>query len=151
MDSQLKYFLLELGWKHPYLRFFSSRKTVILLYHGIPKESDRNSVDGTVFEQHIIFLKQHFEIIPPDRLWDRREAHENIRVMLTFDDGFRNHADVAAPILRKHDVPAMFFVCSRHSTPGKYLWFAYFRALEQHFPGKGFNFRGSFFDMSPEQ
>jgi peptidoglycan/xylan/chitin deacetylase (PgdA/CDA1 family) len=125
---------------------------VILLYHGIPKDSDGNfAIDGAAFEQQIIFLKQHFKIVPADRLWDRREAHENIRVMLTFDDSFRNHAEVAAPILRKHDVPATFFICSRHSISGKYLWFSYLRALEKHFPDDSLCFRSDRFNMSPDQ
>src|SRR5437867_3559306 len=125
MGSSLKSFLLRLGWKLPSIRLLSSRRTVILLYHGVPKESDGESIDGTIFEQHIIFLKQHFKIVPPDKLWDRRKVHEKIGVMLTFDDGFRNNAEVVAPILRKHAVPAMFFVCSRHSVPGNYLWSSY--------------------------
>jgi peptidoglycan/xylan/chitin deacetylase (PgdA/CDA1 family) len=148
MNSIVKYLLLRLGWKLPYIRFLSSRRTVILLYHGIPKESDGNSIDGLVFEQQVAFLRQHFKIVSPNELWNRREAHENIRVMLTFDDGFRNHAEVVAPILRKYNVPAIFFASSRHSIPGNYLWFTYLQALESHFPDKGFYFREDFFDMS---
>lgn len=148
MDSQLKHFLLGLGWKAPYLRFLSTHNTVTLLYHGIPKKGDGKQIDSSEFERQIVFLKQYFEIIPPDRLWERRKLHDKIRVILTFDDGFRNHAEIVAPMLRKYNVPAMFFVCSRHSIPGKYLWFSYLQALEQHFPDKGFYFRGDFFDMS---
>jgi len=151
MDSRVAHLFLRLGWKLPYIRFFSSRRPVILLYHGIPKNSRENSPDAIVFEQHIVFLKQHFKIVAPNELWDRREPYENIGVVLTFDDGFRNNAEVVAPILRKYNAPAMFFVCSRHSVPGKYLWFAYLQALEQHFPDKGFYFRGDFFDMSTDQ
>src|SRR5262249_32078643 len=36
-------------------------------------------------------------------------------------------------------------------TPGKYLWFNYLRALENHFRGHGFYFRGAFIDMSLDQ
>ena len=151
MNSIVNYLPLRLGWKLPYIRFLSSRSTVILLYHGIPKQSDGNSIDDLVFEQQVAFLRQHFKIVSPNELWDRRDAHENIRVMLTFDDGFRNNSEVVAPILRKYNAPARFFVCSRHSVPGKYLWFAYLQALEQHFPDKGFYFREEFFDMSAGQ
>ena len=150
MDSRAGH-LLRLCWSSRYLRLLSSRRTVILLYHGVPRQSDGNSINAAVFEQHILFLKRQFEIIPPTELKTRRAAHEKIRIMLTFDDGFRNHAEVVAPILRKHDVPATFFVCSRPSVPGKYLWFAYLQALEQHFQDKGFYFRESFFDMSSQQ
>jgi len=151
MDSRAGHWLLRLCWSLPYLRLLSSRKTVILLYHGVPRQSDSHSINGSVFERHILFLKRQFEIIPLAELKARREPYEKNRLVLTFDDGFRNHADLVAPILKKHNVPATFFVCSRSSIPGKYLWFAYLQALEDHFPEKGFYFREKFFDMSLSQ
>ena len=72
-------------------------------------------------------------------------------MLLSFDDGMRNNATVVAPILRRHRIPALFFVCSRHATPGRYLWFMYLRALERHFAGNGFRFRGEFIDLTPAQ
>src|SRR3989442_674837 len=143
--------ILMVGWRFPLIRAISSRRPVILLYHGIPAQGDGTLVDGAVFEQHIWFLKQHCEFISPDNLGKSRGTLDKIRVLLTFDDGFRNHAEVVAPILRKHHVPALFFVCSRHAAPGKYLWFSYLRALEKHFRDSGFPFRGEFIDMSPGQ
>jgi peptidoglycan/xylan/chitin deacetylase (PgdA/CDA1 family) len=155
MNSQLnkkfKQFLLTFGWRFPLLRVISSRRPVILLYHGIPAEGDGTFVDGKVFERHICFLKQHFELVSSDNLGKTRKARDKIRAVLTFDDGLRNHAEVVAPILQRHNVPAVFFVCSRHATPGKYLWFSYLCALEKHFRGNGFYFRGEFIDMSPGQ
>ena len=73
------------------------------------------------------------------------------RILLTFDDGLRNNAEVVAPILRKYDIPAVFFVCSRHAVPGQYLWFSYLQALERHFNGDGFLLRGEFIRMSGDQ
>jgi len=71
-------------------------------------------------------------------------------VLLTFDDGFRNNAEVVAPILRKYRARATFFISSRHTTPGEYLWFIYLRALETRFPHPGFMLRGEFQDLSPK-
>jgi len=42
----------------------------------------------------------------------------------------------------------MFFISSRHSRPGKYLWFSYLEALEKGFRGNGFPVGGEFIDMS---
>jgi peptidoglycan/xylan/chitin deacetylase (PgdA/CDA1 family) len=67
---------------------------------------------------------------------------------VTLDDGFRNQAEIAAPVLRRHQVPAMFFISSRHSTPRKYLWFSYLEALEKYFRGNGFYVSGEFVDMT---
>jgi peptidoglycan/xylan/chitin deacetylase (PgdA/CDA1 family) len=118
------------------------------LYHGVPVR-ERGGIPGSVFEQHILFLKQHCQFVPADDVDRRRTPLEKPRIVLTFDDGFRNNADVVAPILRKHGIPALFFVSSRHSTAGKYLWFSYLRAIDKYFPGEGFHFRERFFDMSP--
>ena len=143
--------VLRLCWSLPFVRFLSSRKPVILLYHSVPRQSIGSSINCDIFREHILFLKRHFKIISVTELKSNRTANEKNRVILTFDDGFRNHAEVVAPILSEYGVPATFFVCSRSSVPGKYLWFAYLQALEDQFQGKGFYFRGDFFDMSSER
>jgi peptidoglycan/xylan/chitin deacetylase (PgdA/CDA1 family) len=151
MDSKLGTFLLETAWRFPLIRAFSSRQPVILLYHGIPADGDGRFVDREIFEAHVRLLKQHFVFISPGEIGKPRNWIDKIHVLLTFDDGFRNHAEVVAPILRKYQVPAIFFVCSRHATPGKYLWFSYLRGLEKHFRWNSFSFRGQLIDMSPGQ
>ena len=149
MPTRSSSVILRVGWKFPYIRAISSRLVVILLYHGVTKERDSHSISIAVFEEHLKFLKEHFEVIHPDQVFERRKGYEKIRVLLTFDDGFRNHATVLAPELIKHRVPALFFVSSRHSTSGKYLWFNYLRAFGRHFASDAFKFRGELFDMRP--
>jgi len=130
------------------LNFFASRLPVVLLYHGVP-HWDNDFVDGATLERHIVFLKKHF-----DTVGSANEAILELprggkpTIMLTFDDGYRNNAVIAAPILRRHGMRATFFICKRHSQHGKYLWFSYLRALENHFKGNGFKFHGEFIDMS---
>jgi peptidoglycan/xylan/chitin deacetylase (PgdA/CDA1 family) len=140
---------LRPAWQFPAVRFLASRQAVILLYHGIPAAGDGTCIDADTFDQHVRFLSRHFEIIHPEQGNAHRKAGERMRVMLTFDDGFRNNAAVVAPILEKYDVPAMFFISSRHATPGRYLWFSYLNALEQEFPDNRLFFRGEFIDLSP--
>jgi peptidoglycan/xylan/chitin deacetylase (PgdA/CDA1 family) len=151
MINNVKKSFITFGWRFPLVRVVSSYRPVILIYHSVPSTGDGTFIDGKVFEQHILFLEQHFEFVSPNHLGKNRRAWDRIQVLLTFDDGFRNHAEVAAPILRRHNVPAIFFVCSRHSLPGKYLWFSYLSALERHFRSNGFYFRGEFIDMSAGQ
>jgi peptidoglycan/xylan/chitin deacetylase (PgdA/CDA1 family) len=141
----------HLGYKLPLQRVLSSRSPIVLLYHGVPRKSDATCIDEVILEQHILFLKQYCDFVTHEQIGKRRKALDRIRVLLSFDDGMRNHAAVVAPILRRHKVPALFFVCSRHATPGKYLWFTYVRGLERHFAGNGFRFRGEFIDMTPAQ
>ena len=151
MNSNFKKFCLSLGWRAPLIRGLSSRRPVILVYHRIPVKRNGPNLNDTVFEKQILFLKHHFQIVSPVLVDQRRSGFGKIRVLLTLDDGFLNQAIGAMPVLRKHQVPAIFFVSSRHTVPGKYLWFAYLEALETHFKGNGFYFRGDFINMSTEK
>jgi peptidoglycan/xylan/chitin deacetylase (PgdA/CDA1 family) len=129
----------------------AARSPVVLLYHGVPQRGDGTSIDAAVFERHIVFLKRHCDFVTPENVRLRRKALDRIQVLLTFDDGMQNNAAVVAPILRRYGVPAVFLVCSRHASPGKYLWFTYLHALERHFAGSGFRFRGDLIDMTRAQ
>jgi peptidoglycan/xylan/chitin deacetylase (PgdA/CDA1 family) len=142
---------LRASWRFPLIRTLSSRRPVILLYHDTPAAAFPTSLDRGVFERHVRFLTEHFDVISASDRRRSRRGIDRIQVLVTFDDGFRNNAEVAVPILRKYRVPAVFFVCSRHATPGRYLWFSYLRALERHFPGNGFTFRREFMDMTSTQ
>jgi peptidoglycan/xylan/chitin deacetylase (PgdA/CDA1 family) len=124
------------------------RTPVVLLYHGVPRD-ERDPVCGRAFERQLAFLRERCEFVAPAQLGERRSSSERLRLVLTFDDGFRNNAEVAAPILRRYGIPALFFVSSRHAAPGKYLWFSYLRALERFFPGEELTFRGARLDMRP--
>ncbi len=141
--------MVGLSYELPLLRALSSRAPVVLLYHGVARNSNDTGVDEAGFERHILFLKQHCDFVTPENIGKSRKGSDKIRVLLTLDDGMRNNATVVAPILRRYKVPALFFVCSRHAIAGNYLWFTYLSALEKHFPWNGFRFSGEFMDMSP--
>jgi len=132
------------------MRVATSRKPVVLIYHDVRSLADDHSVDLRTFEWHITFMKRHFDFITPQQLKERRHTLSRIRVLLTFDDGFLNQFELAKRVLLNHGVPALFFISSRHCSPGAYLWFAYERMLAEHFQGDGFSFRGMYFSMRPE-
>jgi len=131
------------------MRVATSRKPVVLLYHDVPSVAGNHALDLATFESQITYMKRHFDFIAPQQL---KESYplSRIRVLLTFDDGFRNQFELAKRVLVNHGVPALFFISSRHSSPGAYLWFAYKRMLAGHFQGDGFTFRGMYFSMRPE-
>ena len=149
--ASLRDHIFRCGWRFPAARVLSSRLPVVLLYHGVPELERDSSVAREVFNRHIGFLKEHFEIVSRDAADRPRGTSDRIRVILTFDDGFRNNVEVVAPVLRSHGAPAVFFVSTRHAAPGKYLWFAYLKALRQWFPGESLTFRGETIDMAPER
>ena len=138
---------LRLDWTLPLARTVASRWPVVLMYHGVPPDGS-DQVTARTFERHVQCLKNRFDLVAARESDRKRIRGGRIQVVLTFDDGFRNNAEVVAPILRRHRIPAEFFVSSRHSTPGRYLWFAYLRALERWFPWRLFSFRGETFSMA---
>lgn len=139
-------FANTIGWHFPLKRTLARRDPVILVYHGVPRRDAL--ITGDVFERHVRFLLDHFDLVGARDLGEKRRRLSRLTVLLTFDDGFSNHAEVVAPILARYGVPAIFFVPSRHADPGRYLWFVYLRLIEKYFPGNGFRFGGQFWDMS---
>jgi len=136
-----------IGWRVP--RPIGETR-VILLYHGTPRSTLAGRVDESAFSAHIQFLKQHVEFITPQE-FTVEHGGRRPRVLLTFDDGFRNNYEIARPILQSQGIPAVFFVCVRPTQPGKVLWFAYLRALEDYYSERTIHFRGERFPMQAGQ
>jgi peptidoglycan/xylan/chitin deacetylase (PgdA/CDA1 family) len=70
-------------------------------------------LDQTAFEADLAYLQRHFTIMHYPDLARRRAAGDGTRrneVVVTFDDGFAECAGVAAPILRRRGIGAVFFV-----------------------------------------
>src|ERR1700676_5504564 len=66
-----------------------SKRSVILMFHGIPKESTEE------FHDLLRSLEKHFAIVPMDTLIDRISqsgSQKSMILPLTFVDGLRNHA-----------------------------------------------------------
>jgi peptidoglycan/xylan/chitin deacetylase (PgdA/CDA1 family) len=149
VTRRLRQLFMSMGGYCPPPAFATPTDTVVLTYHGVSLGRDGNGLCRDAFEDHVRFLKSQFSLVPLQPVDTPSRPEPAMRVALSFDDGFRNHAEVVAPILRRYQVPATFFVPTRHTTPGRYLWFAYLSMLSRFFPGNGFMFRGEFIDMSP--
>lgn len=69
--------------------------------------------NGKQFEQDLDFLLRHFEPVRVDDLVkgaSNGNKQNKGSFLLTFDDGFREVAEVIAPLLKKKGVPAVFFI-----------------------------------------
>jgi peptidoglycan/xylan/chitin deacetylase (PgdA/CDA1 family) len=96
------------------------RQPRILMYHIVGDEE----LSVQQFEWQIKFLRARFEPTRLGTLVDRLQSNtlSGREVVITFDDGVRNHYEVAWPLLRAHDVPATFFVCPDLTESGEWLW-----------------------------
>lgn len=89
---------------------------VVVLFHRVSAEGERNPITCTdgEFTGFIEFFARHFEVIPLGELLDRLASGQGLggSLVITFDDGYLDNREVAAPILRAHGLPACFFVAS---------------------------------------
>lgn len=93
----------------------------ILMLHGV---GDR-SFSSEDFERVLTWLERHFELVSLGELVHRTLSRLRIQgreVALTFDDGLRNNATVAYPLLRELGIPATFFICPGLIQEGRWLW-----------------------------
>jgi peptidoglycan/xylan/chitin deacetylase (PgdA/CDA1 family) len=98
----------------------------ILLYHRVLERGDPlNDWDpiASEFDGQMRALSRFFTPLPlgegVERL--RRGTLPAHAACVTFDDGYRDNADVALPILRRHGVPATFFIATGYLNGGR-MW-----------------------------
>lgn len=87
---------------------------VIVAFHRVNDKlpSDALTVSSRKFEAFCRFFRNHFDVIELDDFVARLERKASIHgaVAITFDDGYLDNFEVAAPILQKAALPATFFV-----------------------------------------
>ena len=112
---------LPRAFKYLLKRSFSSSKTLngcaVLLYHRVFRptiDAQLLSVYPENFEQHLIFLKENYELISTQTLKERiiTKNLTNRSICLTFDDGYFDNFSEALPLLQKYQIPATIFVCT---------------------------------------
>ncbi|HSS06001.1 MAG TPA: polysaccharide deacetylase family protein [Rhodanobacteraceae bacterium] len=62
------------------------------------------------FDQQLAYIKQNCDVITPNDIDEVRRNPRGVYVLVTFDDGYRDNYELAYPALRRHGIPATFFV-----------------------------------------
>jgi peptidoglycan/xylan/chitin deacetylase (PgdA/CDA1 family) len=84
------------------------------------------SCNAKQLEKYIIFFKQQFDIISISEAVDLvkkqpQEIHGKY-LIITFDDGYKDNYTQAFPILKRHNVPACFFIATSLIGDQKLPW-----------------------------
>ncbi len=104
-----------------------THRSLILMYHRVAAKGIDPwalAVTPEHFEQQMEVIKKHAQ---PISLLDLSLAHQagevpERAVAVTFDDGYANNLIHAAPILKKHKIPATVFVASGYSNKNREYW-----------------------------
>lgn len=94
-------------------RDFSS-KLIIVTFHRVNDRLDLDGItcDSRTFETFCRYFRRHFTVVPLSEQIAGIRSGRNLggTLSITFDDGYRDNAEVAAPILKRLGLPATFFV-----------------------------------------
>jgi len=88
----------------------------VAVFHRVDDRYPENPVTCTSrgFEEFCAFFARHFTVVPLGELVERLATGRDVGGLLaiTFDDGYLDNREVAAPILSRRGLPATFFVAT---------------------------------------
>lgn len=90
--------------------------TTIVAFHRVNDQlpDDGLTCSSAKFESFCHFFQGHFRVVPlSEMVADSRAGRSTAGTLaITFDDGYLDNHEIAAPILRKLGLPATFFVAT---------------------------------------
>ena len=125
MLKKLTFVLLRATLIHVLVReFIQRRRVTILLYHAPAPD---------VLDRHLHALSKSYTFITFREFLDASEHKQKLppkALILTLDDGHAsNHA--LLPVLKKYDVRATIFLCSRIVGTNRHFWFKHPQAKQE--------------------
>ncbi|MFZ1153953.1 MAG: polysaccharide deacetylase family protein [Solirubrobacteraceae bacterium] len=104
------------------------RGVLVLNYHRIGSSTgqpwDRTlwSASAEELDGQLHTLARHAEVIEPDQLSKTMNGKPGRRVLITFDDGYRDNYEIAFPLLREHGLRATFFLTTGFLDEPRAAW-----------------------------
>jgi peptidoglycan/xylan/chitin deacetylase (PgdA/CDA1 family) len=99
---------------------------MILMYHRVTDElKSPLAVSPERFKRQLAYICEHYQVVPLREMVARLGVGDPLTAplaALTFDDGYRDNLEVAAPILRQFGVPATLFFAPGPQELGRPFW-----------------------------
>lgn len=106
----------------------------VLTYHRVLPDAEARAcpfpalaMPETWFRGQMAWLSEKARVLPLDRALVDLEAEPDRdprpRIAVTFDDGYADNFDVAAPILKRCGLRATFFICTAPVRSASHLWY----------------------------
>lgn len=103
----------------------------VLMYHRVCERGPDTrcwfergtAVTPAALEGQLAWLREHFAIVPLEELHAPDRARARPRAALTFDDGYADTLELAAPICARHGAVATCFASAGPACGGPALWF----------------------------
>jgi peptidoglycan/xylan/chitin deacetylase (PgdA/CDA1 family) len=131
MNRGLLYRIAGLTGMNLLARAIFADRLLILSYHGVCGERpdiadpDGLHVPAALFERQVDLLTRHYRPVSLAQVRDHFFSGTELprgAVLITFDDGYRNVARHALPILARKNVPCVLFPVAGLVDEGKWLW-----------------------------
>ncbi len=112
------------------LSLSAKRNCLIVNFHGVSdvigSRFNNRHLDLSEFERMLIYLKDNFKIVGLPEIFEIHRSGKQPRqktIALTFDDGYVNNFSKALPVLKKHNIPATFYLISKGLVDDSYyVW-----------------------------
>lgn len=101
---------------------------LVLNYHRIgdaassPLDSGVFSATQQQFDGQLAWLKSHADVIGLDDLDSAVAGSSGRFILITFDDGYLDNYELALPVLKRHSVPATFFITTGFIDGRRVAW-----------------------------
>lgn len=131
LRSRLADSLPSSWWRPPETIMDPSRwPACIVAFHRVWDQSrDELSISSRLFRQLCLHWKQNYRVVPLEQILLRLQhpvqppAGSRPMLTITFDDGYADNAEIAAPILKEVQLPATFFITTEHiGTRRRFPW-----------------------------
>jgi peptidoglycan/xylan/chitin deacetylase (PgdA/CDA1 family) len=99
---------------------------VILLYHRVGGTTTLDvDLEPGVFDDQMALLQESGAVVSLEEALERLTANGVTRpgpsIVVTFDDGTADFADVAMPIMQRHDIPVTLYVATAFVEEGRHF------------------------------